>query len=461
MNRTFALLIAACVIGFAAPAWALDDDDEAAAAKERAARQRADAEKKAAKDDSKKPAATDDKPADDAKKDNRNPFANPDGGPPPESNPVTPPKESSGIKLPGDKPKTPPPPKSPPPPPAAQKDALPDSPNATDALCPLCKGTGFLPNSPYKPYIKFEGQPAPNPDYTPAYKYCTKCQAGMDIKTISEDMKARQQSARDKHATFEEQVGKKKLVQFETPFITCRSMLSAADNKKIADALEKCAGILQDKSKTLVLVCTRPASDALICVADVKTYDTYLEHAIPANEQDQLALAKKCGAFTWLHVSLEKMIMPGPPYEDRAVFSWAGMLMRNLTNEKAKHWLSEGFSAYCENATLGNNLIYRVVYDFHDIKFGKNWNEDVKKNAAKLKPWPEIFQLNLENMKPLEYEMCYSVVSFLIKSDAAKFDKFVLNIGAGDENEEALEKAYGKKIKDLQAEWGKWILSQK
>jgi hypothetical protein len=52
-------------------------------------------------------------------------------------------------------------------------------------------------------------------------------------------------------------------------------------------------------------------------------------------------------------------------------------------------------------------------------------------------------------------------VSYLIKTDPVKFDKFVLNIADGDDTAVAMEKAYGKKIKDMQADWMKWIFTQK
>lgn len=344
-------------------------------------------------------------------------------------------------------------------------------PDALPGLCPLCRGTQLLPNTPYKPYIKFESKPPPNPDYPAQWKYCDKCKPGIDPKVaaqeISDDIKARQESARDREKDVEEWVGKK-LEMFETPFVVVRSMLKDSDNKEIARALEDCAGILQANSKTLVLLTTRPDTDQLFFIADQKTYEAYVDKRFDNGKGENKEMFKKSGGFEMstnnhLRDHTSDMGKPGATAQNRAVFAWAKMTMQATTAHKAKAWLVEGFAAYCENATLKSNQNYTFEYEPNlNLKLNpKDWTGDVKKAVAKMKPWPEIFEMTLEHLKVENYLEFFSMVSFLIKTDPIKFDRFVLVIKEGEDVGPALEKTYGKTVADLQKEWAQWLMVQR
>ena len=418
--RFSVFLLASVILSSALPVRASEiEDDEAVAQREKEARDKLNAAKKAKPADESKDAA------------GKNPFSigGDAGGP------------------------------APLPPPALRKVAPPPPPE--DAVCPVCKGMNIVPNSPYRPYVKFQGQPAPAPDFAPPWKYCDKCQKGQDIKQISDEMKDRQQRAFDKHKQYEDYAGKP-LAQFVTPFISVHSQLSPAINKSVAAALEKCAGILQNNSHTMVLMACRPDADDVVMLADAGTYGTYVDKSMANAPASDRELTKHTSGVHGPHFHVFKT-SPGVPPESMAVFGAASMLMISATNQKAKPWLYEGFSAYCENATLGTNVVHTISYEANEVKLGKNWNDDMKKcvKEGKLKPWVEIFGIDLSHMKPFEYLTCYSAVSFLIKSDPAKFDKFVLLIKSGEDSTPAIEKAYGRKITELQTIWLQWVQLQK
>ena len=332
--------------------------------------------------------------------------------------------------------------------------------------CPLCKGTGILPLLPYKPYIKFEGEAPPKPEYPAVWNYCDKCRAGIDPKAaaaeISADLKDRQDRARGKQKDFEDKVGKK-LTHFETPFVSVHSTLAPPINQKVADALEKCAGLLQANSKSLVLLQTRADEDDLVFIGDDATYGAYIDKAMTNIDATNRELAKKTTGFHTNHVNSINMGKAAVQAENRAVFALGGLLMDTAANHKAKHWLTEGFASYCENATLGMNTTYTITYEANTVKFGKNWNDDLKKlvKDGKLKPWDEIFNISLEHLSALEYLHCFGMVSFLIKLDPQRFDKFILKIKEGEESGPAIEKVYGRKLKDIQLVWVQWIQTQK
>lgn len=333
--------------------------------------------------------------------------------------------------------------------------------------CPLCKGTGILPLLLYKPYIKFEGEAPPKPEYPAVWKYCDKCRAGIDPKTaaaeISADLKERQERARGKQKDFEDKVGKK-LVHFETPFVSVHSMLAPAVNRKVADALEKCVGLLQTNSKSFVLVQTRADEDDIVFIGDDATYGAYIDKTMTNSDAANRDLAKKTTGFHTPNVNSINMGKSAVPAENRAVFALGGLLMDTAADRKAKSWLAEGFASYCENATLGMNTTYTIAYEVNTgVKFSKNWNDDLKKLAkdGKLKPWDEIFNISLEHLTAQQYLHCYGMVSFLVKFDPQRFDKFILKIKEGEESGPAIEKVYGRKLKEIQTVWVQWIQTQK
>jgi len=241
------------------------------------------------------------------------------------------------------------------------------------------------------------------------------------------------------------------------------SLISDAQNKKVAEALEKCAGILQTNSKSMVVTGTRPDVDHIVLIDDDATFAKYIDLSMPNADATQKEMSKKSSGVSSKHKSILSFGKPnGPPAEDRAVYSWGRMTMQSATNFKARPWLVEGFGSYCENATLGKNTMYTIAYEPNQVKFGKSWNADVKKllTGGQLKHWDEIYNIELEHLKAAEYLHCYSMVSFLIKIDAKRFDKFVLNIKEGMDAGPAIEKAYGKKPTELEAFWKQWIPTQ-
>src|SRR5579862_426459 len=336
-----------------------------------------------------------------------------------------------------------------------------------DTSCKVCMGLGIVPNLPYKAYYKVIGETPPSPDYQPPWKTCAACQKNTDSKWITEDMKFRQKAAQERHAQFEEKAGKK-MALILTPYVAIHSTLPPGTNRTIAMKLEKLMDILQTNSKSMVLSNTRPDSDDIVLLNDDKSFLTYLDHTFDEKLQgDQKALMKKGTGWGHFHFSLAKTNVPNATPDSQAsqaVYNMGGLLIKSATDDKAKAWLVEGFQCYCENATLGTNNNYSFVYEPNTkVKFGKNWNADIKTYAVKgqLKPWDQIFSFNLEGMKALDYLSCYSVVSCLIKSDARLFDKMVQFIREGDDSATAIEKAYGLKIADMQNKWAAWAATQK
>jgi hypothetical protein len=122
-----------------------------------------------------------------------------------------------------------------------------------------------------------------------------------------------------------------------------------------------------------------------------------------------------------------------------------------------------GFAAYCENLITTTNRNYTIAYEMNEVKFNGSWNAEVKKLAEqkKLSKWSEIFPIDLIGLGPIHYMTCYSMASFLMNLDAKAFPKMVAMIRDGTPSPEAVEKAYGKKVKDLEVMWANWCLTLK
>src|SRR5206468_2258956 len=128
-------------------------------------------------------------------------------------------------------------------------------------------------------------------------------------------------------------------------------------------------GILQANSKTLVLLPTRADTDHLIYLADQKTYDTYIDKTFDKAGKEERDLMKKCAVYSGVRThgcdTVINMGVTGGTPENRGVFAFAKHCMYLAASHKAKAWLTEGFAAYCENATLNSNQNFTIEYELN------------------------------------------------------------------------------------------------
>jgi hypothetical protein len=326
-------------------------------------------------------------------------------------------------------------------------------------ICKECRGTGLLPILPYKPYVKIAGQPPPNQDYPALWKACPTCQKFLDSAAISDDMKARQEKAVAEHEKLEGSLGTK-LTLLMTPYVSVHTDLPLDKVKRVGTSLETLADILQTKAKSTVMLPTRPDTHHILLFKSDKLYDKYVDLMTPPNP----AMKKASGFHSRHHAVQKTTTAQDPPHweESLAVYSMGCLLMKEATDEKqdkSKAWLVEGFAEYCENVTLKSNYIHTIYASNTPLKFGKDYNADVRSASGKgqLATWVKAFSFDLMNQKVNDYLTMYSMVMFLHMSDPVRFDRMTQYIALGDDSPVAIEKAYGKKIAELQAFWPQWI----
>jgi hypothetical protein len=233
--------------------------------------------------------------------------------------------------------------------------------------------------------------------------------------------------------------------------------------KEVAAALEQLKIQLEQSTRTTVLTQTRPDTHEMLILWDVPSYNIAIDGLLQQSNGDDKVLARKAAGVSgryraFYNSYLGEPTAPRPP-KHMALFLFGHMLIREATDGKAPPWLIEGFSAYCEHAVTKQNLCYSFEYEMNEIRFGTNWDLDIRRFAreAKLKQWRQTFALDLIGAKPLDYLSFYSIVSFLM-SDPPRFAQLAAEFKAGADSATALEKSYGRKLEEVQAMWGNCLL---
>jgi hypothetical protein len=294
------------------------------------------------------------------------------------------------------------------------------------------------------------------------WRPCPKCNAKAEQKSLVEAEVARLAAAPARHENWVKQLGIP-LERGETRYVSVHAQLSPATARNVVVQLDKLTARLQADTKSTVFCQTRPDTHELLIVWDDPTYLKLIDQLGGPNPNQDWRLARKLvGVMSRNRSFFNARGGRAMPPEDMALFQYAHMLMIEATDAKAPPWLNEGFAAYCENLILQRNLCHSIKYEMNEVQFGMNWNSEIRKYAqqGKLKPWDQIFPLDLIGLKALDYLTCYSMVCFLSK-DPERFTKFVVEVRGGVPPPQALERVYGKSIKDLQAMWAQWALMQR
>ena len=77
-----------------------------------------------------------------------------------------------------------------------------------------------------------------------------------------------------------------------------------------------------------------------------------------------------------------------------------------------------------------------------------------------MKTWDQAFLIQPIGMSSLDYLTCYSMVSFMMNTDAKLFPKYCLALKDGMDSEKAFEKVYNMDVKRLQQMWVNWAVTR-
>ncbi len=332
-----------------------------------------------------------------------------------------------------------------------------------DPNCPMCRGLGKVPFSPFRPYVAMEGTPAPKPELILPGRCCPKCQKGHDDKESLEAEVGRLKVGADKNAAWKQKTNWP-LVLVQTHLASVHAHLPPAEAQQIGGALEALAKHLEEITKSLELCVTRPGDYEIVIIWQKPNYLQFLKVMEPewaAKAGANWALTRDVAGSTIGETSFFRTGDAGsPPPTHMAVSMASKQQIMRATGNRAPTWLAEGFAAYCENVVLGKNLVHSIDYQVQNLQLSQNWSLDMQRLAAAslLRPWAErMFTLPLRDYQVPDYVTSFSMVAFLIRTEPDKFLDMVRAIRGGKDAPVALTDCYGKNVEQLQKGWLRWV----
>lgn len=155
------------------------------------------------------------------------------------------------------------------------------------------------------------------------------------------------------------------------------------------------------------------------------------------------------------------------------VHMYAHNLMDRVVGERNYvPWIREGFAAYGETLELGHPAVYCCAYEINKIDIMKQRVTTLQRLARENKaiPMPKLSQMTYMDMKSDEYFQSWSLVTMLIERDPDKFLNLLKiipeaanGVSGGelkaDEQEKALQEAYGYDFAKLLAVWKQYVIA--
>lgn len=328
------------------------------------------------------------------------------------------------------------------------------------ADCDVCRGRGLVPLKKPQPYVWMEGQPVPKGANAVREQYCPNCKPDADNAELAAAEDLRLKTAMDVHLDWEKKTSWQ-LVRAETRRATIHSQLPPNETQRVALAIEAMNQHIEGLTGSLELTNTTPANCNIIVLFQKPNYLQFVnllkaDPVLGPSRQDWSLVGEVAGS--WVKDTIFYRYVPdGPPPDHQAIALLSSFQIRTATGYKDPAWLNVGYATYCENATLKANRVTSLEYAINNLQIDPDWSQAVHRLAAAggLKPWNDMFPKILRDYQAEDHLTAYAMVSFLIQYKPQKFLDFIKEIKGGLGAAEALEKAYGEKVPELQQRWVK------
>jgi hypothetical protein len=326
------------------------------------------------------------------------------------------------------------------------------------ADCEVCRAQGRIPLNKPQPYVWMEGQPVPKGASAMRDQYCPNCKPGADNAYLAAAEDLRLKTAMDVHLDWEKRTTWQ-LVRAETRRVAIHSQLPPAETQQVALALEAMSLHVEGLTGSVELTSTTPSNCNVIILFQRPSYTQFVnllkaDPVIGPSRQDWALVGEVAG--TWVKDTIFYRYIPdGPPPDHQAIALVSAFQIHTATGYKDPPWLNVGYAAYCENATLHANRVTSLEYALNNLQIDPDWSLAVLRLAAAgaLKPWNDMFSKILRDYQAEDHLTAYAMVSFLIQYKPREFLDFVKETKGGLGSREALEKAYGEKVPELQQRW--------
>ncbi len=138
----------------------------------------------------------------------------------------------------------------------------------------------------------------------------------------------------------------------------------------------------------------------------------------------------------------------------QAPSQWLGNIKHGWADEGLAHWFEERYWGLCDN------YCYEEQNSNVDFKGGK-WKPVVRRMVAEndLPTMAEVMQKNTDGLSLPMHALAFSYVDYLIATDAAKFGELCTLLRKRTETRDALAKALGTNVLELEQRWKAWVLA--
>ncbi len=215
---------------------------------------------------------------------------------------------------------------------------------------------------------------------------------------------------------------------------------------------------------------TRPATMRFVCLGRVDNFvkfTNWFGPYIKLKPEQRMRLAQSFGMTIYGRSGYSLCVRErtGKDYANYAINGFGHVLISHVYGYKGRMpaWIHEGFSTFCETLILGKPGVFSFSYDPKDVDVSGDWKQVIKKavRAGKTVPLETLMGKSLTEMKAIDYQQAWSVNSALLYGGAAKYQSLVKRIKSRQDQTEALEKAYGQKIKQIELVWKNWAANQR
>ena len=334
--------------------------------------------------------------------------------------------------------------------------------------CATCKSTGHVKTLPFKPYVLLEGDTPPDPEVSLGWKPCPDCARGKKAAERFDREKERLTQRTESYVAHEKALGME-FLDFETRHVTGHFQTSKSETKEIAFSLEQVAQRMEEMNIGALLPASPNAAHLVVCENEAR-YFAYLDFATSEDgkrDTQWLNLARHTASFGQGHIGVlrrDKLVFPnGSALGNMTLFSYAWIMLRISSGDKAPEWFSQGFSSLIESLVYDPPRCYSINYQENKLSFDRPWNRSVAEGvrANKTRTWELAFSMKLIGMSLLEYQQCWSMVKFLAQKNGAAFSKLPGLYKQGLSDKDALEKAYELPLAKLESEWKGWVTTAK